>query len=239
MKRAELKTITRRRFVKTTRRDKTRQPAPDLVGRDFSADKQNPLWLGDITYVRTLAGFLFLAVIVDVFSRRVVGWSMATHVRADLVEDALQMAVSHRDADGVIHHSDQGSQYTSFAFGRRCKEAGIKVSMGNVGDCYDNAMGESFFGSLECELLHQVCLDCPAHARAVIFGWVEGWYNTRRRHSALGYASQIEFERAASDVPMLSTIFQSPPEPPSSSYPQSGLTSTHLLLTSTHLFWLR
>jgi putative transposase len=229
MKKAGLKTITRRRFVKTTQRDPSRSPAPDLVQRDFSANAPNRLWVGDITYIPTLAGFLFLAVIIDVFSRRVVGWSMATHMRSELVENALDMAVRQRGAEGVIHHSDQASQYTSFAFGQRCKAAGVDISMGGVGDCYDNALCESFFGSLECELLHVVRFDDPAQARATVFAWIEGWYNTRRRHSAIGYLAPIEFERATAPIRSPSTGSQAPPGPPCTTNPHSPLTSAPLL----------
>ena len=216
MRKGGLKTITRRRFVKTTQRDPSRKPAPDLVQRDFSSDAPNRLWVSDITYIPTLAGFLFLAVILDVFSRRVVGWSMATHMRSELVEGALDMAVQQRGAEGVIHHSDQGSQYTSFAFGKRCKAAGVDISMGSVGDCYDNALCESFFGTLECELLQVVRFDDPAQARAAVFAWIEGWYNTRRRHSAIGYLAPIEFERLAS-AHSSPTTSQAPPGPSISS----------------------
>jgi len=228
MRKAELKTITRRRFVKTTQRDAMRQPAPDLVKRNFTSDAPNRLWVGDITYIPTLSGFLFLAVIIDVFSRRVVGWSMATHMRSELVESALEMAIRQRGAHGVIHHSDQGSQYTSFAFGRHCKNAGISLSMGSVGDCYDNALCESFFASLECELLHVARFENPNHARKIVFSWIEGWYNTRRRHSALGYLAPIAFERLKG-IHSESTGYQSPPGPPTAQTLPSALTSAPLL----------
>ena len=139
----------------TTRRDKQARPAPDLVERDFQAAGPNQLWVADITYVPTAAGFLYLAVVLDVWSRRVVGWAMANHLRTELVLDALNMALGQRRPRDVIHHSDQGSQYTSLAFGKRCKEAGVRPSMGSVGDAYDNALCESFFATLECELLER------------------------------------------------------------------------------------
>jgi len=129
----------RRNGMTTTRRDRDARPAPDLVGRNFVASRPDELWVADITFVPTASGFLYLAVVLDAWSRKIVGWSMATHLRADLVIDALEMAVSQRRPDGVIHHSDQGSQYTSLAFGNRCKEAGVRPSMGTVGDGYDNA----------------------------------------------------------------------------------------------------
>ena len=134
-------------------RDARAQAAPDLVERGFTADAPDRLWVADITYIPTWTGFLFLAVVLDTFSRRVVGWSMANHLRTRLVLDALDMALWQRRSDSVIHHSDQGSQYTSIAFGKRCQVAGVRPSTGSVGDCYDNAMCESFFATLECELL--------------------------------------------------------------------------------------
>ena len=154
------------------------------------------LWVADITYVPTWAGFLYLAVVLDAWSRRVVGWAMASHLRTELVLAALDMAVAQRRPIEVIHHSDQGCQYTSLAFGRRCREAGVRPSMGSVGDAYDNAMCESFFATLECELLDRDRFRTPADARRAIFDFIEGWYNPRRRHSALDYLSPIIFERA-------------------------------------------
>ena len=143
MHRAGLRGISRRKGTRTTTRDARARPAPDLVERDFSADAPDRLWVADITYIPTWAGFLFLAVVLDAFSRRVVGWSMANHLRTRLVLDALDMALWQRRPDGVIHHSDQGSQYTSIAFGKRCRDAGVRPSTGSVGDCYDNAMCET------------------------------------------------------------------------------------------------
>src|ERR1700738_2515258 len=133
----------------TTRRDKDDRPGPDLVDRDFNAAGPNQLWVADITYVPTMAGFLYLAVVLDAWSRKIVGWAMANHLRAELVLDAMEMAVGQRRPKDVIHHSNQGSQYTSAAFGKRCGEAGVRPSMGSVGDAYDNAMAESFFSTLE------------------------------------------------------------------------------------------
>jgi putative transposase len=151
--------------------------------------------VADITYVPTWAGFLFLAIVLDVWSRRVVGWAMANHLRTELVLDALNMALGQRKPDSVIHHSDHGCQYTSVAFGKRCTEAGVKPSMGTVGDAYDNAMAESFFATLECELLDRRKFPSQVEARTAIFEYIEGWYNPRRRHSSLGYLSPVEFER--------------------------------------------
>ncbi len=194
MKGASLRGVCRRRFVTTTVRDSARQ-APDLVDRNFVAVAPNVLWVADITYVPTWSGFLYLAVVLDVFSRRVVGWSMSTTLQTKLVLAALNMALAARRSRGVIHHSDQGSQYTSLAFGKLCREMGVLPSMGSVGDAYDNAMAESFFATLECELLARHRFKTQAEARTAIFQFIEGFYNPRRRHSALGYLSPAEFER--------------------------------------------
>jgi putative transposase len=186
----------RRRGPVTTRRDERARPAPDLVDRNFLADRPNQLWVADITFVPTAAGFLYLAVVLDAWSRRIVGWSMANHLRTELVLDALQMSIGQRRPAGeVIHHSDQGSQYTSLAFGNRCKEAGVRPSMGSVGDAYDNAMCESFFATLECELLDRRRFASQAEARVACFSFIEGWYNPVRLHSALGYRSPIRYEQ--------------------------------------------
>lgn len=152
--------------------------------------------MADITYIPTWAGFLYLAVVLDACSRRVVGWAMATHLRTELVLDALNMALGQRRPDSVIHHSDQGTQYTSIAFGLLCREVGVRPSMGSVGDCYDNAMCESFFATLECELLDRHRFRNQREARMAVFDFIESWYNPHRRHSGLGYHSPINFERA-------------------------------------------
>ena len=136
-----------------------------------------------------------LAVVLDACSRRVVGWAMALHLRATLVVDALEMALEQRRPRAVIHHSDQGCQYTSLAFGRRCRAAGVRPSMGSVGDCYDNAMAESFFATLECELLDRTRFPGPKTAADAVFEFIEAWYNPHRRHSALGYLSPANFEQ--------------------------------------------
>ncbi|MCY4555200.1 MAG: IS3 family transposase [Chloroflexi bacterium] len=196
MKQAGIEGASRRRSAKTTTRGEASRPAPDLVDRDFSATGADQLWVGDITYVPTWAGFLYLAVVLDAWSRRVVGWSMAGHLRTELVLEALEMAIWQRRPEQVIHHSDQGSQYTSIAFGARCKEAGVRPSMGSVGDAYDNALCESFFATLECELLDQRRFRSRGEARLAVFEFIEGFYNRRRRHSALGYQSPVAFEAA-------------------------------------------
>lgn len=187
--------VHRRRGFKTTRRDPGARPAPDLVDRKFQAERPNRLWVADITYIPTLAGFLFLAVVLDVFSRKVVGWAMESHLRTELVLDALAMAVEQRKPLDVIHHSDQGCQYTSIAFGQRCKRLGVRPSMGSVGDAYDNAMCESFFATLETELLCRGRFETPAIAKMSIFDFIEGWYNPHRRHSGLGQLSPVNYER--------------------------------------------
>jgi putative transposase len=185
---------SRRKKWHTTRRKEDARPAPDLVERDFVVTGPDQLWVADITYVPTWAGFLYLAVVVDAFSRRVVGWAMARNLRTQLVLDALNMAVWQRKPDAVIHHSDQGCQYTSIAFGLRCKEAGVRPSMGSVGDCYDNALCESFFATLECELLDRRRFRRRAEARMAVFDFIEGFYNPRRRHSSLGQLSPVNYE---------------------------------------------
>ena len=190
-----LQGASRRKKWRTTKRAKDARPAPDLVERDFAVDGPDQLWVADITYVPTWSGFLYLAVVVDAYSRRVVGWSMETHLRTDLVLQALNMALWQRKPESVIHHSDQGTQYTSIAFGLRCKQAGVRPSMGSVGDAYDNAMCESFFATLECELLDRRRFRNQAEAKMAVFDFIEAWYNPHRRHSALGHLSPLNYER--------------------------------------------
>jgi len=212
MRCAGLQGVSRRTQCRTTVRDATARPAPDLVDRQFTAAGPDRLWVADITYVPTGAGFLYLAVVVDAWSRRVIGWAMASHLRTELVVAALDMALAQRRPADVIHHSDHGCQYTSFAFGYRCRDAGVRPSMGSVGDAYDNALCESFFATLECELLDRSRFPTHADARLAVFDFIEGWYNPRRRHSALAYLSPIIFEqtRANGDrsVPSGATIEQ-------------------------------
>ncbi len=185
----------RKKYVATTKRDPLSKKAPDLVNRQFKATGPNQLWVADMTYIPTAAGVLYLAVVADVFSRKIVGWSFGERMTSDLVVNALNMALLTRRPKSVVHHSDQGSQYTSIAFGNRCKEMGVKPSMGSVGDAYDNAMAESFFATLECELINRRSWKTKQEARMEIFTWIEGRYNSRRIHSALDYQSPIEFER--------------------------------------------
>ncbi len=190
-----LKGVCRRKWVVTTTRDAEATPAADLVQREFRAEAPNRLWVADITYIPTWAGFLYLAVVLDAFSRKIVGWAMAEHLRTELVLAALNMALGQRRAKGVVHHSDHGTQYTSIAFGLRCQEAKVRPSMGSVGDAYDNAMAESFFATLECELLDRRRFATKAEAKMAVFEFIEGWYNPTRRHSSLGRISPMEFER--------------------------------------------
>jgi putative transposase len=197
MRAAGLRGATLRRFVVTTVSDpESRQPT-DLVERRFYAERPNRLWVADLTYVPTWSGFLYLAVVLDVFSRKVVGWAMENHLRTELVLAAIDMAITMRRPQAVIHHSDHGCQYTSYAFGKRCREAGVMPSMGTVGDAYDNAMAESFFATLEREVLSRRRFKTQAEAKMAIFDWLEGWYNPHRRHSALGYRSPANYERHA------------------------------------------
>jgi putative transposase len=196
MRAAGLRGISRRRFAVTTQSEPRVRPAPDRVERSFTAEAPNRLYVGDITYIPTWEGFLYLATVLDVFSRRVVGWAMADHLRTELVLEALEMALEQRRPEAAIHHSDQGCQYTSVGFTERCREARVAVSMGSVGDCYDNAMAESFFATLECEVIQSSRFRTRREARQAVFSFIEGWYNTRRRHSALGYRSPREFEVA-------------------------------------------
>ena len=196
MRAAQLVGAHRRRRPRTTVRDPGAAPAPDLVRRQFTTPQPDQLWVADITYVRTGNGWLYLAVVLDAFSRRVVGWAMSSVLETMLVLDALNMALwNRRPTSGVVHHSDRGTQYTSLAFGRRCREAGVVPSMGSAGDAYDNALAEAFFATLETELLtrHRF-IDCST-ARRTLFDYIEGWYNPHRRHSTLGYLSPAEFER--------------------------------------------
>lgn len=194
--------VCRRRTVRTTQRDgdATTAVSDDLVKRAFTASAPDRLWVADITYLPTWQGFLYLAVVLDAFSRRVVGWAMADHLRTELVLEALEMALwNRRPAPGLVHHSDHGCQYTSLAFGRRCRQAGIAVSMGSVGDCYDNALAESFFATLECELVTRSRWRTHTEARMAVFDYIEGFYNPRRRHSALTYLSPADYERRHRD----------------------------------------
>lgn len=179
-----------------TRRDPKREAYPDLVERRFCAGGPNRLWVADMTQHMTAQGRLYLAVVIDVFSRMVVGWSMGERQTVDLVLGALNMAVRNRQSvSGVTHHSDHGSQYTSLQFGKRLKETGILGSMGSVGDALDNAVAESFFSTLQTELLDRKAWQSRAQLRTAIFEYTEVFYNRKRRHSSLEYMTPMEFER--------------------------------------------
>jgi len=196
MRAAALAGVSRRRSAPvTTKRDPDHRPAHDLVRRNFVAGAPNELWVADITFIPTMIGFLYLAVVLDAWSRRIVGWAFSADLKTRVVLDALDMALATRKPDSVIHHSDRGSQYTSVAFGNRCKEAGVRPSTGSVGDAYDNAMCESFFATLECELIDRHRFRSHSEARMSVFRFIEGFYNSARRHSALGYLAPIEYER--------------------------------------------
>jgi putative transposase len=187
----------RRRKASTTLRSRTEQtpPAPDLVKRNFTPKAPDRLWVADITYVRTWEGWLYLSFVLDTYSRKVVGWSMANNLKTELVLDALNMAIyTRRPSPGLIHHSDRGSQYTSVEFGGRLREEGLVPSMGSVADAYDNSMAESFVSTLKRELIHRHSWPSRRRVRTAIFEYIEGFYNTRRRHSALGHLSPSEYE---------------------------------------------
>jgi len=196
MRAAGLRGATLRRYVVTTLPDPRGSRAVDLVDRKFYSEGPDRLWVADITYIPTWAGFLYLAMVLDVYSRRVVGWAMETHLRTELILAALNMALTQRRPSAVVHHSDRGCQYTSYAFGKRCREAGVMPSMGSVGDAYDNAMAESFFATLDRELLNRRRFKSQVEAKMAVFEYIEGWYNPHRRHSALGRRSPVNYERA-------------------------------------------
>src|SRR6516162_5435070 len=195
MREANLIGAQRRRYRGTTRQDRTAIAAPDLVQRDFTASAPNQLWVADITYVATGEGWLYLATVLDAWSRRIVGWAMGDTLRTELVVDALDMVVWNRRPAGVVHHSDRGAQYTRVTFSRRCAEASVVPSMGSIGDAYDNALAEAFFATLETELLMRQTFATRKAARLALFDYIEAFYNSHRRHSALGYLSPAEFER--------------------------------------------
>ena len=197
MRLAGLSGQLKRRRGKTTIGVQGVRTAPDLVERDFNPATVNRLWCADITYIRTWEGWLYLASVMDCYSRRIVGWAMADHLHAELVVDALEMAVARRHPDrGVIHHSDQGGQYVSLLFTRRCRGVGIEISMGSRGDCFDNAVLESFHASLKKDLIHRRSWPTKTEARTAVFDYIETFYNRRRRHSTLGMLSPVAFEQA-------------------------------------------
>ena len=197
MGQAGLSGLVRRRRGKTTIRVPGVRVADDLVERQFRPARPDVLWVADITYLRTWEGWVYLTAVQDAYSRRVVGWSMAEHMRAELVVDALQLALARRrPGPGLIHHSDQGSQFVSLAFGLAARDAGIAVSMGSRGDAYDNAVAESFFATLKKELIHGRSWPTRRELIGEVFEYIEAFYNPIRRHSTLGYLSPVEFENS-------------------------------------------
>jgi len=185
-----------RRKCRTTIPAKTPAPFEDLVRRQFAADQPNQLWCGDVTYIRTWEGWLYLASVIDVYSRRCLGWAIADHMRSELVCDALKMAITNRGgaSSGVIFHSDRGSQYGSGIFMDLCSSGGVRQSMGRVADCFDNALAESFFATFKCELIYTRSWPTKAGARSAIVHWIEATYNRRRRHSSIGMLAPVTFE---------------------------------------------
>jgi putative transposase len=198
MRQANIAGIHRRRRSGCTRRDFDAQPSDDLVQRAFDPTKPDRLWVMDVTEHRTETGKAYLAVVLDAFSRRVVGWSIADHMRAELVVDALQMAIWRRrpPLGQTIAQSDHGSTYTSWAFGRRLRGNGLLGSMGTIGDCFDNSVAESFFGTLQLELLDEHHWESREQLARAIFEWIEAWYNPRRRHSYCQMLSPVDYEAA-------------------------------------------
>lgn len=199
--------VSRRRAVKrTTVQDQAAKAAPDLLERRFVADRPDQVWVADITYIPTHEGWLFLAAVVDLCSRRVVGWSMRAGLHADLVVDAVSMAISRRKPSaGVIHHSDRGSQYASLAFGTTLRDSGLVASMGSRGDAYDNALAESFMSTIKTELIHTKTWKTRDQARLAVFQYIETFYNPLRRHSALGMQSPDEYEKIINNQPQAAT----------------------------------
>lgn len=195
-----------KRWRTTTVPDPAATLPVDLIGRDFScaATELNTRWCGDITYIPTWEGWLYLATVIDLASRRIVGWATADHLRTDLVEQALRNAVTGRRPErGVIFHSDRGCQYTSGQYARAAAEVGVRLSVGRKGQCWDNAVAESFFATIKTEMLDRQPWPTKAKAHKAIFEYVEGWYNTRRRHSSLGYLSPAAYEATQVPAPRL------------------------------------
>jgi putative transposase len=196
MRRHGLSGLVPKRYRRTTIRVPGVRVADDLVDRDFSPDRPNELWCADIKYVRSWQGWLYLAAVMDCYSRLIVGWSMRSDLTAELVVEALEMAVQRRrPKPGLVHHSDQGSQYVALLFGERCREIGIHRSMGSKGDCFDNAVAESFFATLEKDLLRRRSFATRQDARTAVFDYIEAFYNPIRLHSTLDYLSPVEYEK--------------------------------------------
>ena len=196
MRQAGLSGLIVKQWKATTIRVPGVRVADDLLDRDFTASAPNQRWVADITYLRTWEGWLYLVAVQDLYSRRIVGWSVADHMRAELVTDALQMALAHRrPGPGLTLHSDQGSQFVSLAFGQQARAAGIAQSMGSRGDCFDNAVAESFFATIKKELIHRRSWPTKAELRTEVFDYIEVFYNRQRRHSTLGQLSPAQFEK--------------------------------------------
>jgi putative transposase len=201
MRQAALTGCRTRRRTRTTRSDPAHTPAPNLVDRCFTVEHLDHLWVGDITYIPTWEGWLYLAVLLDACSRRVVGWAMADHLGGDLTQAALTMALERRGpGTALIQHTDRGSQYTATAYRALLRAHGVRASMSRTGDCYDNAMAESFFATLKTELIDQQSWPTRQAARQAVFEWIEAFYNRQRLHSALGYQSPAAFEEASTTV---------------------------------------
>lgn len=195
MKQAGLQGRHPKAWKRTTVAGDAPVPAPDLIGRDFTAQAADQRWCGDITYVKTWGGWAYLATVIDLHSRAVVGWAIADHMRTELVTAALDMAITHRaPPPGVIFHSDRGTQYTSAEFAQYCTNNGIRRSLGRTGICYDNAVSESFFATYKKELIHTRPWPTMKHLKKETFDWIETYYNTQRRHSTLGYLTPREYE---------------------------------------------
>lgn len=195
MRAAGISGLQRRKRGRTTIQVPGVRVADDLVERQFRPTAPNVLWVADITYLRTWEGWVYLAAVQDAYSRAIVGWSMADHMRAELVVDALQMAVARRrPAPGLIHHSDQGSQYVSLGFGQAARDAGAARSMGSKGCAYDNAVAESFFATLKKELVHRRSWPTRRELMSEVFEYIEAFYNRARRHSTLDYLSPLDYE---------------------------------------------
>jgi transposase InsO family protein len=200
---------TPKRWRTTTVSDPDAPTRPDLLERDFTAvaAATNTRWCGDITYIHTWEGWLYLATVIDIASRRVVGWATADHMRTDLPAQALTNAIATRRPTGpLIFHSDRGSQYTSAQYADLARHNGIRLSVGRTGVCWDNALAESFFSTIKTELLHRQSWPTRNAAHKAIFSWIEGWYNTRRRHSTLGYLSPAAYEATTYPTPALSKV---------------------------------
>jgi putative transposase len=194
MRKAGIEGVYRREKNWTMRRDPRADPSDDLVNRQFAVDRPDAFWVGDVTEHLTREGKVYLATVIDAYSRRVVGWSIADHLRSELVVDAPQMAIWRRQGrePGTVMHTDHGSQYTSWAFGRRLRAAGILGSMRSVGDAFDNAMAQSFYGTLQLELLDRRRWQTRAELASAIFDYIEAFYNPRRHHSSTGHLSPID-----------------------------------------------